>query len=135
MASLKLLYHFNKIFFREKTTLPFCWIFSVCVKYWWHIRVYSLLQRRPTLTAPELFNSLYRTWTIRHLLQRTTWWSYLPRRIWTANCFYWILWSNNTRYTTFYEFFLNLMTFSKIDQYWISRQHGPLFYTSTQGIK
>lgn len=86
---------FLNMFHRKTTTKPFCWIFFVFFIHWWDIRVNYMLQGRSRVTAPKQYSSLYRIWTLRHLLQRTTRCSYLSWRIWTIQCLHWIVWSSN----------------------------------------
>lgn len=56
-----------------------------------------MLQRRYTVTAPELHNSLCRKRAVRHILQRKVGRSSLPWRIWSQQCVY-RTHSNSTRY-------------------------------------
>lgn len=85
------------------STRTICRIFVVCIKLWcitkwWYKGSQSMLQRRNTVTAPELYNSLCRKRAVRHILQRKVGRSYLPWRIWSRQCIYRTLWSNSTRY-------------------------------------
>lgn len=80
-----------------------CRIFVVyiklwCITKWWYKGSQSMLQRRTTVTAPDLYNSLCRKRTVRRILQRKVGRSYLPWRIWSRQCIYRTLWSNSTRY-------------------------------------
>lgn len=86
-----------------ESTRTICRIFVVCIKLWcitklWYKGTQSMLQRRNTVTAPKLYNSLCRKWAVRQILQRKVGWSYLPWRIWSRQCIYRTLWSNSTRY-------------------------------------
>lgn len=85
------------------STRTICRIFVVyiklwCITKWWYKGSQSMLQRRTTVTAPDLYNSLCRKRTVRRILQRKVGRSYLPWRIWSRQCKYRTLWSNSTRY-------------------------------------
>lgn len=90
--------HLIFCFRRVSTTRSFCGILYICIKQWWYTRFYAMLQRRTTVTAPELYNNLHRIRTIFNLLQRKAWWSNLSGRLWTNQWFHWTVWSYRKRY-------------------------------------
>lgn len=85
------------LYCRLSTTWAFCRVLFVCINHWWYTGFHSVLQGRSTVTAPEFYNNVYRTRTLRHLLQWTNWWSYLPWRIWNSTCLHWTVRSYCTR--------------------------------------
>lgn len=88
---------------RASTKRTFGWIQAVCIFYWCirycqYTEFNFVLQGWSPITALELYNNLHAVWTLRHLLQWTTWWSLLSDWIWTCRyCRYGNMWTHSAR--------------------------------------
>lgn len=108
-----------KVFFlclcRNPSKGATCWLLPVCIKHWWYTRFHSVLHGRTSVTAPELFNNMYKIRTLCDILQRTARRSYLSERIWSNQCHEWAVWSHSARYLYEIETYCGLylkMTYS-----------------------
>lgn len=99
-----------KYYCSQSTERTICGILSVCIKLWCIIwccykGFHFVLQEHSSVTTPKLYSNMFKTRTLRHLLQRTVEGSYLPYRIWIRQYLYRALWSQSTRYMLEFQIF------------------------------
>lgn len=93
----------TKHFCRKPPARSICWFLAVCVKHRCiKLRTQTVfnpvLQGWSRITSSKYNSSMWSTRSLCHLLQRKTWWIFLPWRISKYNYVHGALWSRCTRY-------------------------------------